>query len=309
VNPMDAAALKVASRSIAGWTGALAQSVYFARECHEAYAAIGFENPIAGEWRGRLVNDPITFHATRAALLGEIPALVAAAVFPHMSPAWIERAVTRRTELCDAATLVEVRQKGAVAQLRRILGERPEGIERLATMARAGCDAADVGGRPFAAALLAMGWTDDPLTDAWHGAEVLRELRGDAHVSAWLGRGVVGPQAHILLEYWYRIGGCGLRRMWGWTAAQLDEAEADLVDRGLVREGELTPVGRALRDEIEDATDEAMLGVMHAIADELDDFARIAEPLSRAVVAGKGSLVSRPSYCTWLTTLPAYQFG
>lgn len=309
MNPMDAAALKEASRSIASWTGALAQSVYFARECHEAYAVLGFENPIAGEWRGRLVTDPITYHATRAALLGEIPALVASAVFPHMSPLWIERAITRRTELCDAATLVEIRQTSAVAQLRRILGERPDGIERLATIARAGCDAADFGGRPFAAALLTVGWTGDPLVDAWHGAEVLRELRGDAHVAAWLGRGVTGPQAHILLEYWYGIGGCGLRRVWGWTAAQLDDAEADLVERGLVREGDLTLPGRAMRDEIEDATDEAMLPVMRAIADELDDLARIAEPLSRAVVAGKGSLLSRPSYFSWLSTLPAYQFG
>jgi hypothetical protein len=306
---MDAAALKEASRSIAVWTGAMAQSVYFARECHDAYAALGFENPSAGEWRERLVSDPVTFHATRAALLGEVPALVAAAVFPHMPPALIERAVTRRVELCDVATLVEARQQGAVAQLRRIVGERPDGIERLATIVRTACDAADVGGRPFAAALLALGWTDDPLVDAWHGTEVLRELRGDGHVSAWRGRGVVGPQAHILLEYWYRMGGCGFRRVWGWTTAQLDEAEADLVDRGLVRDGELTPTGQALRDEIEDATDEAMLGVMRAIADDLDDLARIGEPMSRAVVAGKGSLITRPSYFTWLTTLPAYQFG
>jgi hypothetical protein len=306
---MDAAALKGASRSIAGWTGAMAQSVYFAGECHAAYAALGFENPIAGEWRGRLVHDPITFHATRSALLGEVPALVAAAVFPQMSPAVIGRAVMRRRELCDAATLVEVRQEGAVAQLRRIVGERPEGIERLSTIVRTACDAADAGGRPFAAALLELGWTDDPLADAWHGAEVLRELRGDAHASAWLGRGVTGAQAHILLEYWLRMDGCGFRSVWGWTTPQLDEAEADLVDRGLVRDGELTPSGRALRDEIEDATDEAMLGVLGAIADDLDDLARIGEPLSRAVVAGKGSLISRPSYFTWLTTRPAYQFG
>jgi hypothetical protein len=179
----------------------------------------------------------------------------------------------------------------------------------MAAIVRAAGDVADVGGRPFAAALLTLEWTGDPLVDAWHGAEVLRELRGDAHVSAWRGRGIVGPQAHILLEYWLGWGGCGLRHVWGWTTAQLDEAEADLVDRGLVRDGELTPSGRALRDEIEAATDESMLSVLRAIADDLDDLARIGEALSRAVVAGNGSLFPRPSYFTWLTTLPAYQFG
>ena len=177
----------------------------------------------------------------------------------------------------------------------------------MATIVRTACDAADVGGRPFAAALLALGWTDDPLADAWHGAEVLRELGRRPRVSR-RGRGVVGPQAHILLEYWYRIGGCGFRSVWlDGRAARRGRGRP----RGarLVRDGELTPSGRALRDEIEDATDEAMLGVMQAIADDLDDLARIGEPLSRAVVAGKGSLISRPSYFSWLTTLPAYQFG
>jgi hypothetical protein len=189
------------------------------------------------------------------------------------------------------------------------VGQRPDGIERLATIVRTACDAADVGGRPFAAALLGLDWTGDSLADAWHGAEVLRELRGDGHVSAWCGRGVVGAQAHILFEYWYGWGGCGLRSVWGWTCAQLDDAEAGLVERGLVRDGELTPSGRALREEIENATDEAMVGVMQSIADDLDDLARIGERLSRSVVAGKGSLIPRPSYFGWMTTLPAYQFG
>src|SRR5262245_3373838 len=87
---MDTAALKEASRHIVLWTGALAQSAYFARECHEAYATLGFDDSVAGEWRGRLVTDPISFHATRTAVLGDVPALVAAAVFPHMAPSSIE---------------------------------------------------------------------------------------------------------------------------------------------------------------------------------------------------------------------------
>ena len=48
---------------------------------------------------------------------------------------------------------------------------------------------------------------------------------------------------------------------------------------------------------------------MSVIADDLEDLARIGERLSREVVTGKGSLMVRPSYFTWLAAQPAYQFG
>jgi hypothetical protein len=67
--------------------------------------------------------------------------------------------------------------------------------------------------------------------------------------------------------------------------------------------------GRELRDEIEEATDAQMLPVMRAIENALDDLARIAEPISRAVVAGRGAVMVRPSYFMWLAAQPAYQYG
>jgi len=68
---VDTAALKLASRSMARWTGAFGQSVYFARECHDRYVALGLESPV-GSWRDVLVGDPLTFHASRASVLGEV---------------------------------------------------------------------------------------------------------------------------------------------------------------------------------------------------------------------------------------------
>jgi hypothetical protein len=305
---MDNAALKLASRSIREWTGAFAQSAYFARECHDGYVSLGLDPPV-GEWREVPVGPPATFHASRASLLGEVPPLVAAAVFPPMAPAVVVNAVERRQRVCDAATLVEARHQGAVASLRRVLGSAPVGIETLAVIMRRACDGIEVGGRPFAAALLAQGWTGDPLADAWHGAEILRELRGDAHCATWLGRGITPPQVHVLTEHWYGLSGCGFRQVWGWTAAQLDRADAELVELGLIDESGLTERGRALREEIEDATDSQMVPVMRAITDDLEDLRAVGEPISRAVVKGKGSLMVRPSYFTWVAAQPAYQFG
>lgn len=305
---MDADALKLASRSISRWTGAFAQSAYFARECHDNYAALGLGQPV-GEWRDVVVSTPTTFHTPRVAALGGVSVELAAAVFPQMAPRVIAAAIERVHDVGSAANVVEARWSGAVASLQRILGPEPPGIETLAVIVRRACDAFEVGGRPFAAGLFAHGWTGDALADAWHGAEVLREVRGDAHNATWLGRGITAPQIHILTEHWYGLSGCGFRRVWGWTNAELEQADRALVESGLTDLDGLTERGRTLREEIEDATDAHMLRVMEAIADDLDDLARIAEPISRAVVAGKGTLMVRPAYFTWLASQPAYQFG
>lgn len=303
---MDADALKLASRSISWSTGAFGASGYFARECHERYAALGLGDPV-GEWRDVVVPTPTTHHAPRVAALGDVSAELAQSVFPQMAPRVIAQA-TERVHRIGTASVVEARRHGAVASLRRILGTKPDGLETYAVIMRRACDAVSVGGKPFAASLLALGWTADPLTDAWHGADILREVRGDAHNATWLGRGLTAPQIHILTEHWYGLHGCGYRRVWGWNGAELDDADRELVEAGLIDAEGLTERGRLLREEIEDATDTQMLPVMHAIADVLDDLARTAEPLSRAVVAGKGLIMVRPSYFTWLASRPAYQF-
>ena len=218
---VDVDALKLASRSISRWTGAFAASGYFARECHERYEALGLGEPV-GEWRDVVVGTPTTFHAARVAALGDVSTELARSVFPQMAPrviapavervrhgsprrAWSRRVGTAHWRACDASS-----------------GPSRTASRPSAMILRRACDAISVGGRPFAAALLAPGWTGDPLADAWHGAEILREVRGDAHNATWLGRGLTGPQIHILTEHWYGLTGCGFRQVWGWTDAELE---------------------------------------------------------------------------------------
>jgi hypothetical protein len=305
---VDADALKLASRSIRQWTGAFAESGYFAREAHERFDALGLGPPV-GEWRDVVVGTPTTFHAARLAALGDVPTELACAVFPQMGPRAVAAAGERLRQMTSSARVIDARRSGALASLQRILGPEPDGIEVLAVILRRACDAIPVGGRPFAAALLACGWTGDPLADARHAAEILREARGDAHNATWLCRGFTGPQIHILTEHWYGLTGCGFRHVWGWTHGELDEAARQLIEAGLAHADGLTASGRELRDEIEDNTDTQMLPIMCAIEHSLDDLARIAEPISRAVVAGRGALMVRPSYYTWLAAQPAYQYA
>ena len=212
------------------WTGAFAKSADFARECHERYAALGLGQPV-GEWRRCHREPPTTFHAPRVAVLGEVSPELAAAVFPQMASTGHRecRGAGAPCGSCER-TMVDARGEGAVASLRRILGPEPYGIESFAVIMRraATCwrSAADPSGRVFSR----TPWDGDALADSWHGAEILREVRGDAHNATWLGRGITAPQIHILTEHWYGLTGCGFRRLWGWTDAELDQGEGELVE-------------------------------------------------------------------------------
>ena len=99
---MDADALKLASRSIRQWTGAFAESGYFAREAHQRFEALGLGPPV-GEWRDVVVGTPTTFHAARVAALGDVPTELACAVFPQMGPRAIAAAGERLRQVTSSS--------------------------------------------------------------------------------------------------------------------------------------------------------------------------------------------------------------
>ena len=75
--------------------------------------------------------DGPAYFTSRGSILGQVPGRVVAATFAVFNPEIVEPCVDLGWHRTDAATIGAARTDGAVGQLRRILGERPEGLDRV----------------------------------------------------------------------------------------------------------------------------------------------------------------------------------
>ena len=81
--------------------------------------------------------------------MGQVPGEVVAAAFAVFNPEIVIPHVTLGWSRTDAVSICEARDNGAIAQLRRLLGESPDGVERAAGVADSSRDAAEAGGSTF----------------------------------------------------------------------------------------------------------------------------------------------------------------
>ena len=147
--------------------------------------------------------DGPAYFCSRGSVLGQVPGEVVAAAFGVFNPAVVVPAVTRGWTLTDAATIGEVRTEGATGQLRRILGTRPDGLDRATDLLRRANEGLRPEGRPLYAGLLALGLPGDPLGDMWRLGDRLREYRGDSHIASWTTAGFDATEIGLLTElYW-----------------------------------------------------------------------------------------------------------
>ncbi|RZT86662.1 hypothetical protein EV383_3559 [Pseudonocardia sediminis] len=253
-------------------------SVYFAPEAHAGYAELGFDpspGPVnepwgSAHWGGVAMTDGPAYMTSRGSLLGQVHGAVVAAAFGVFAPAAVIASVELGWSRTDAATIGAVRTRGALAQLVRVLGERPAGVDdAIALLERAGANL-PLAGRPMYAGVCAQGLPDVPIGRAWRLAERLREHRGDGHVVAFTAAGFGGCAIQVLTE---RVAGMPPRtysRTRGWTDADLDAAERALHDRGLIgSDGAATDAGRAAREQVERATDALWTAPARDLGDDL----------------------------------------
>src|SRR4051812_7203396 len=135
------------------------------------------------------------YFAGRAAPLGrETPAEVVHALFYNFAPGEVARHIPRVWDLVTPEAANAARAQGSVAALRRILGDLADdpGVGRAAELlVKAGTNAATEG-RALYAAVRTLPLPTEPLARLWHGANLLREHRGDGHVAALLISGIGG---------------------------------------------------------------------------------------------------------------------
>ncbi|MEM9607072.1 MAG: hypothetical protein AAGA99_06575 [Actinomycetota bacterium] len=285
---MDDEELSARSRALRDALEPVVGSVYFSPECHAEYAHLGFDHS-PGDANGVQLPDGAAYFCSRGAALGQAPGTVIAAAFGVFNAEAVVPLVARGWTLTTAPQIATARERGAVAQLRRILGE-PDEAELVGRVLLRGVDAAHGGARPLFSGLLARGLLGDPLGDLWRAGDLLRELRGDAHNAAWTTAGIDPVEIGLLTELWWGLPSKSYVRTRAWSDEQLDEGLVRLRHRGLVDADGLTKQGHALREDLEQATDRQMRPSLRAIGDDLDLAISHLRRWSSSVVQQKGYL-------------------
>lgn len=275
------------ARRLGGALEPFAGQVYFSPECHANYEQLGF-GPSPGEFAGVQGPEFSAYFCSRGSVMGQVPGELIAAAFGVFSPAIVVPAVDAGWEKTDAATICQARDDGAIGQLTRVLGEKPDGIDRANELLARAVEPLRPEGKALFAGQLSLDLPGSPVGDAWRNADRLREYRGDAHIAAWVAAGFDATEICLLTEpYW----GLPLRtysRTRGWTDAEFDAAEERLVARGLLKDGAFTDQGRAEREAIETATDRLCAPIIDALGGDLDELLEIMLPWGAAIRDAKG---------------------
>ena len=281
------------SRRLASVLEPVAGQVYFSPEAHAGYEKLGFGPSPAKAGDVALPDGPAYF-TSRGSVMGQVPGEVVAAAFGVFNPEVVVPAVAYGWTLTDAATACDARTRGATDQLTRILGDHPEGIERVTEILRRLCDALRPEGRPLYAGLRSLGLPGDPVGDVWRLADMLREYRGDVHIAAWTSAGADATEISLLTEAWWGLPMGSYSRTRAWTADQMEAAKERMRGRGLLDGDAITDAGRTFREDIEVNTDRLMERTVEALGDDADELFGLLEPWGAAIRAAGGYLQGGP---------------
>jgi hypothetical protein len=288
--PLSDDVVSANARRLAATIEPFAGQVYFSPECHRGYEALGFGGSPGATPGGVELPDGPAYFASRGSAMGQVPGELIASAFAVFNPSVVVPAVTYAWTLTDATTIAKARTEGATAQLVRILGERPEGVDRVIELLKRATAPLRPEGRPLYAGVLSLGLPGDPVGDAWRLADLLREYRGDAHTAAWTSAGFDATEIGLLTELFLRLPMGSYIRTRAWSSEQIDAAKARLRSRGLLVDDGFTDAGRAVREGIELATDLQMRPAIEALGDDFDELTTIVSTWSAGVRAAAGYL-------------------
>jgi hypothetical protein len=218
---------------------------YFAPQARSGFTEAG----LRGFWRG--------YFAGRVAPLGAVGAEVVTASFYNFAPSMVGQAIPAVWDLISPAEALRVRQAGAVAALRGLLGGLEPQVTSAADRLWAVTRGLDCAGRVLAAANTAVPEPEDPFAKLWQAATTLREHRGDGHWAALVAAGVDGCEV-LVLRCALDMRREDLQPLRRWSDEEWEAARSRLTGRGyLGADGAVTEAGRAAHRAAEEATDRA----------------------------------------------------
>lgn len=234
--------------------------IYFAPEAGLNFHGLGLEGG-AG------------YFASRSAALGPVSPEVVIATFYNFKPSLVRESMAGVWDVTDPAAVLAARHDAAAKALRRMLGEDADGpdIATVGELCREAAVTADPAGRALFAGHAGLPWPDDPLLVFWHAITLLREFRGDGHVSALMLEGVDPVEALVthVASGLVRLPRALLQATRGWTDEEWAAGEARLRSRGLLAEdGALTPEGTAQRERIEATTTRTAMAPLEVLGDD-----------------------------------------
>ena len=225
------------------------------------------------------------YFAGRAAPLGrDVPADVIHAIFYNFADGEVARHIPKVWDLISPEAANEAREQGCVALLRRRLGDLADepGVSRTADLlVKAGTSAA-AEGRALYAAVRTLPVPTEPVARLWHGANLLREHRGDGHNAALLAMGIGGTECHVLHALSVPMPAEEFGRVSHLPKPQLEGVIEGMRARGLVDDdGWLTDAGRQMKERVESLTD-GLAAPAYDILEptELDQLIEDLEPLA-----------------------------
>jgi hypothetical protein len=245
---------------------------YFAPETTQAYVELG-------------LHPRLSYFAARSAAFGAASPGLTVATFYVFAPWLVGAALPAAWEIATPEQVQDARRSGVSAALQRVLGT-PDVAEALG-IARRVCAGLSAHGRPLYAAHSERPWPEgDDLLALWHAATLIREHRGDGHVSVLLAAGL-DPVESLVLGGLFSDSTDFLRKTRGWSDEEWTAARDRLRRRGLLAEDDtMTAEGQALRADIETRTDAlAVEGWASVGADDSRRLYELLRPLREQVLA------------------------
>jgi len=256
--------------------------IYFVEEAKEEYDALGLTAPRMG------------YFASRGAPLGAASAELVVATFFNFNPELVRRVIPSAWDIATPEAIVAARFRAADRALRRGLGEAigSPSLRRASQLARQAAEGAmeHLEGRPLFAAHAHLEWPEDDHLVLWHAQTLLREFRGDGHIVALI-EAELDPLEALVTHEAVGVWPSGvLLSSRAWSIEQWNEACDRLRERGLLETQDapmLTTQGQALRQHVEDRTDQLSLAPYRALGDDgCNELRELTRPLSRAIVDG-----------------------